>query len=464
VTGTPPGAGQRIVIVGASLAGLRAGEALRRFGHVGPLTFVDAEDAEPYDRPPLSKQVLMGMAAGDRTRLPRLRDLGDATWIRGVSATGLDRRAGEVRLADGQTLGYDRLLVATGVRNRPWPVPEQAGLEGVFSVRTGADATRLHAALAEGPSRVLIIGGGFTGSEVASVCRGLGLDVTLVERGPAPLAGALGGVFAAVAADVQHAHGVDLRTQVQVEQLEQDGDGRVRGAVLSDGTTIDADVVVVALGALRNVEWLAGSGIAVGPRGVSADAGGRAFDTSGLVVDDVFAAGDVARFPHPVFEYQFLSLEHWENAVTMAEVVANNMVCESHDRVAHLTIPAFWSIQFGLNIKSVGVPSLADEVLFTQGSVAQRSFVVAYGRRGRLVAAVTVDQAKWLDFYRERIQAGAPLDDGTSRAIDGPTPSGPVPAGFPDPTVSYHLPSAVVSGHDPLEMRATLPADFGASA
>lgn len=461
--GAALGPDDRVVVVGASLAGLRAAEQLRAEGFTGPLTLVDAEDAEPYDRPPLSKQVLMGMAAGDRTRLPRLHDLGDATWIRGVGASALDRQDQQVQLADGRTLAFDRLLVATGVRNRPWPVVEQADLQGVFSVRTGADATRLHAALAEKPNRVLVIGGGFTGSEVASVCRGLGLDVTLVERGPAPLAGALGGVFAAVAADVQHAHGVDLRTHVEVEHLDHDG-GRVRGATLSDGSRIDADVVVVALGAVRNVEWLAGSGLAIGPRGLSTDAGCRAFDTSGLVVDDVFAAGDVARFPHPAFEYRFLSLEHWENAVTMGEVAAHNMICEAHERVAHLTIPAFWSIQFGLNIKSVGVPSLADEVLFTQGSVLQRSFVVAYGRQGRLVAAVTVDQAKWLDFYRDRIQAGAPLDDGVSRAVDGPTPAGPLAAGFPDPSVPYHLPSAVVSGHDPLEMRAALSTDVGGTS
>ena len=456
MSSTAPEAGEHIVIVGASLAGLRAAEALRAAGHRGPLALVDAEDAEPYDRPPLSKQVLMGMAPPDATRLPRLHDLGDVTWVRGVAATGLDRVGREVRLADGATLAYDRVLVATGVRNRPWPDPGAADLEGIVSVRTAGDAARLQELLQPRPRRVLVVGGGFTGSEIASVCRSLGLDVTLLERGPSPLSGALGGVFGEVMATVQHEHGVDLRCGVEVARFEADAAGRVRSVVLSDGGSIEADVVVLALGAVRNVEWLEGSGLAVGPNGVSADAGCRVFDQGGLVVDDVFVAGDVARFPHAAFEYQFLSLEHWENAVTMAQVAAHNMVCASIDRVAHLTIPSFWSIQFGLNIKSVGVPSFADEVLFAVGSVEQRRFVVAYGRQGRLVAAVTVDQAKWLDHYRAGIERAAPLDEGL-RADDGPTPDAPIAAGYPHPSVPYHLPSALVSGHDPLEMRANIP-------
>ncbi len=452
----------RVVIVGASLAGLRGAERLRAEGFTGPITMIGDEPYEPYDRPPLSKQVLLGMAPAGKTRLPRLVDLGDVEWRLGVAATGLDRDASQVRLADGSSVAYDRLLIATGVRNRPWFVPEQAAYDGVVSVRTSADSTTLRSCLAAGPKRVLVIGGGFTGSEIASVSRQLGLAVTLVERGPSPLAGVFGGVVGDIAAEIQREEGVDLRTGVQVDALEGDGTGRVRGAVLSDGSHIEAEVVVVALGAQRNVEWLAGSGLAAGPLGVAADAGCRAISQDGLVVDDVFVAGDVARVPHPLYGYQFLSLEHWENAVTQAAIAAHNMVCAPTRRLPHVAVPAFWSIQFGLNIKSVGVPPFADEIVFTQGSVKERSFVAAYGQQGRLVAAVFVDQAKWLDFYRGQIEMAAPLPSGL-RAADGPTPDGPVPPQFPHPSLPYDPPTVVLSGYEPAGRHAIVIKPQGAS-
>jgi len=448
----------RVVIVGASLAGLRTAEALRRNGYRGAVTVVGDEDAEPYDRPPLSKQVLLGLAPADATRLPRLERLDGVEWVLGTAATGVDREQQQVTLADGRTVPYDRLVIATGVRNRPWSNPIEAGLEGIVSVRSAADGAMLRALLDAKPKRVLVVGGGFTGSETASVCRQLGLDVTLVERGPAPLAGALGTVVGAVAADLQLAHGVDLRTDTSVESLE--GDGRVQRARLSDGTELDVDVVVAALGSVRNVEWLDGSRLAAGPLGVACDAGCRAVDIDGLVTHDIFVAGDVSRFPHPLYGYEFLSLEHWENAVAQAGVVAHNMLCEPIRRVPHISVPAFWSIQFGVNIKSVGVPPYADEIVFTQGSVADRSFVAAYGKNGRVVAAVFFDQAKWLDFYRLQIETAAPFPPDLT-PVDGPTPDGPIPAGFAD--AQYHTPTVVLSGHDPDEMRARVLLDDGRS-
>jgi 3-phenylpropionate/trans-cinnamate dioxygenase ferredoxin reductase component len=446
------GSDTRVVIVGASLAGLRAAEHLRREGFPGPLTLVGDEQAEPYDRPPLSKQALLGRVPAERTRLPRAMDLG-AEWLLGVPAVGLDRHRGVVRLADGREVGYERLLIATGVRNRAWPIAEQAALHGVVSLRTGADAARLVELLDAGPRRVLVIGGGFTGSEVASVCRQRDLAVTLVERGPAPLAGALGGVIGDVAADIQRAHGVDLRCGMTVDALEGDADGRLRQAVLSDGSRLDVDVAVVALGSVRNTEWLLDSRLAAGPMGIATDAGCRAIDVDGLVVDDVFAAGDVTRFPHPLYDYQFLALEHWENAVTQARVAAHNMVSPTMERLPHISVPTFWSIQFGLNIKSVGVPNYGEVIQFTQGSVAERSFVAAYGHQGRLVAAVTFDNAKWLDFYRGEIESAAPFPPDL-HALDGPAVTAPVPAEFPHPWVPYDPPPVVLTGHALDEMRA----------
>jgi 3-phenylpropionate/trans-cinnamate dioxygenase ferredoxin reductase component len=189
-----------------------------------------------------------------------------------------------VVLADGSRIPYDRVLIATGVRNRPWPDAEQSALTGVCGVRTRADAVNLARLLAERPRRVIVIGGGFTGSEIASGCRRRGIDVTVIERASAPLAAALGGVVGDVAADLHRSNGVDLRCRVTVTALEGSG-GRFRAAVLSDGSTVAADVAVIALGAVRNTEWLADSGLAVGPLGVSTDSGCRAIAVNGLVTE-----------------------------------------------------------------------------------------------------------------------------------------------------------------------------------
>jgi NADPH-dependent 2,4-dienoyl-CoA reductase/sulfur reductase-like enzyme len=346
-------------------------------------------------------------------------------------------------------------LIATGVRARPWPNEAEAALDGVFVLRTFEDASGLRQRLAAGPGRVLVIGAGFTGSEVASVCCELGVPVTVAERGTAPLVGALGGALGAVAASVQREHGVDLRCGVTVTALEGDGDGRLRRAFLSDGSTLDVEVAVAALGAIRNVEWLAESGLAAGVWGVACDAGCRAFDINGLVTDDVFAAGDVARFPHPVYEYQFMALEHWGNAVAQAEIAAHNMVSDQARRWPHLSLPVFWSNQFGINIKSVGVPTFADEVVIAQGSVAERRFVAVYGYRGRMTAAVTFDQGMWLEFYQRMIEQAAPFPP-PGRTVDQPGRMQPVPAEAPDRVLAGQGATVVVTGHNPAERRVSL--------
>ncbi|MET9387389.1 FAD-dependent oxidoreductase [Streptomyces sp. NPDC002928] len=436
----------RIVIVGASLAGLRAAETLREKGFTGSLTVVGDEPHPPYDRPPLSKQVLLGKAAATSVELPMRRDP-EAEWRLGVRATGLDPMEKRVLLADGGSLPFDRLLIATGTRARPWPNPDEGALDGVFTLRTIEDAGRLAERLDAGPRRVLVIGAGFTGSEIASACRERGIDVTVAERGPAPLVGALGGILGKFAARLHRTHGVDLRTGVTVTALR--GNGRFTGADLSDGSHVEADVAVVALGAVRNTEWLADSGLAAGPRGVACDAGCRAFDMYGIVTDDVFVAGDVARFPHPLFEYQMLSLEHWGNAVEQAEVAAHNMVSPGPRRRPHLTVPAFWSSQFGLNIKSVGVPTFSDQVVIAQGSVEDERLVAVYGYRGRITAAVTINMAKWLEHYQRLIETAAPFPPEPGAADRRAAADFPIPSDVPDPKVLSHGPTVALTGHLP---------------
>jgi NADPH-dependent 2,4-dienoyl-CoA reductase/sulfur reductase-like enzyme len=450
--GSAVGDNGRIVIVGASLAGLRAAEALRKEGFRGHLTIVGDEPHEPYDRPPLSKQVLAGWVRADATKLPRMRDV-DAEWRLGVAATGLDRANSVVRLADGSELEGDGLVIATGVRSRKWPNPDEAALEGVYTLRTSTDAAALQAALAADPRRVLIIGSGFIGSEVASVCRDLGLDVTVAERGPAPLSGPLGGVIGTIAADMQREAGVDLRTAVAVLAMEGDANGHVRRARLSDGSTLDVDVVVTSLGSIRNIEWLDGAGLAAGFWGVGCDAGCRAFDVNGVVTSRIFVAGDIARAPHVLYDYEFLAMEHWDNAVLGAQVAAHNMVCDETDRWAHLMIPQFWSGQFGVNIKSVGVPSFGDEIMFTQGSVKQRRFAAAYGRRGRIVGAVTFNHGKWIPYYEAQIARSAPFPPNPAGS-DFPEDMRVMPAEFPARGVPTETPDVVLTGHDPSERRA----------
>ncbi|RZL83349.1 MAG: NAD(P)/FAD-dependent oxidoreductase [Rhodococcus sp. (in: high G+C Gram-positive bacteria)] len=420
----------RIVIVGASLAGLRAAEALRGLGFDGSLTLIGDEPYEPYDRPPLSKAVLLGVIPPDHAALPFRPDL-DAKWRLGVRATTLDLETNQVMLGDGATVEFDKVLIATGVRARPWANSAEATLDGVFTLRTCDDSRAIDERLSAGPRHVLVIGAGFTGSEIASVCRERGLSVTVTERCPAPLVGALGGVVAAIAADMQSDHGVDLRTGVTVTGLEGDGNGRLSRAHLSDGTALDVEVAIVAQGSIRNTDSLAGSGLAAGPRGVS---------------------GDVARQPHPLYDYQLLALEHWGNAIGQAEVAAHNMMHDGLRRRPHLEIPAFWSSQFGVNIKSVGIPTYSDQVVITQGSVADRRFVGAYGFRGRVTAAVAFNQGKWLDFYRGLIESAAAFPREFD-VMDRTEPFEVRTSELPDPAVLSHGPTVAVTGHLPTERR-----------
>jgi len=242
---------------------LTAAEALREQGFTGIIVLVGAEPYPPYDRPPLSKRVVAGRLEAKDTGLPQPADL-DAEWLLAVAATSLDRRARTVTLANGDVLGYDKLLIATGSRARLWPRPAEANLDGVFVVRTRDDAGALRARLATRPPRVLVIGAGLVGSEMASVRRGRGLDVTVVERSSAPLAGVLGCPAGIAAERLLRRHGVDLRTHTSVLTLEGDSRGRLRHARLSDGDILGlssrADQVALMQGSVANGAFVAAYG------------------------------------------------------------------------------------------------------------------------------------------------------------------------------------------------------------
>jgi NADPH-dependent 2,4-dienoyl-CoA reductase/sulfur reductase-like enzyme len=276
----------------------------------------------------------------------------------------------------------------------------------------------LVADLDSGPDRVLIVGAGFTGSEVASACRGRGLAVTMVECLAAPLANVVGGLVGHWIGDVQRAAGVDLKSGLAVVELLGDSENRVIGARLSDGSMVKAELVVVSIGVVRNTEWLEGSDLDVGAAGCRCDAYCQALDASGRQVPDIFVCGEVARFPQPLSSGRAMALEHWSVAGEHAAVVAANIVQPESLR-NDTSLPRFWSTQFRVSLKSSGLPSCADEVLIAQGSTEAGRFVALYARKGRLVGVVTVNQAKWISFYEEQILAGGGFPS-EGRIVDRP--------------------------------------------
>jgi NADPH-dependent 2,4-dienoyl-CoA reductase/sulfur reductase-like enzyme len=419
-----------IVVVGASLAGLRGAEALRESGYDGPLTLVGAEPYRPYDRPPLSKHVLAGELTADATRLPERAAL-RARWRLGSPAVDLDRHARRIRLADGSALTYEKLLIATGAEARPWPAETGGGLRGIFTLRGRDDAAALRTALVARPRRVLIVGGGLIGCEAASCLRDLGLPVTLVDPNPTPLARGMGTFVGEVIAACLRASGAVFRPGTMVRAFEGDEAGHVARARLADGSTLDTNLVIAALGATRATGWLRGAGLMADAGGVTCDAACRALDADGTACPEIYAAGDVARWPIPLYGDRLVAVEHWGNAVEQAAHAARNMLAAAGDQRPYAHLPAFWSSQFGINIKLVGLTDGADSVAVVQGSRASRRFLAVYGRAGRSIAAVSFDQARWLPAYAEAITAGRPFPP-IMDATDQPRIESAAP-GFPSP-------------------------------
>jgi 3-phenylpropionate/trans-cinnamate dioxygenase ferredoxin reductase subunit len=385
------------VIVGASLGGLRAGEALRRLGYDQPILIVGAERHPPYDRPPLSKQVLTGTHEPEATTL-RVADDFEAEWLLGTPAVRADLERRVVGLADGTELPWDQLIVATGAH--PRRLPELGELPGVHELRTLDDALALRTDLSRSP-QVAVIGAGFIGLEVAASCRARGLEVSVLEALPVPLERAIGAAMGSVCADLHRSHGVEVRTGAVVEGLV--GRDRVEGVRMAGGEVVPADVVVVGIGVAPSTGWLAGSGVDVAD-GVVCDRCLRV-QVGGRPRPDVVAVGDVARWPHPRYGGT-VRIEHWTNAAEQAQAAAKTLV-QGADAPPFDPVPFFWSDQYTTKIQFVGHALPDDEVTVVDGDIESGRFVVAYGRDGRLVGALGFSRPAKVTEMRRLINDGA---------------------------------------------------------
>jgi 3-phenylpropionate/trans-cinnamate dioxygenase ferredoxin reductase component len=415
-----------VTVVGASLAGLRTVQGLREHGFTGRITLVGDELHYPYDRPPLSKQVLAGTWPPERVVLADyhvLRDL-DVDVRVGHRAVSLDADAGRVDLDDGTIVEADRVVVATGAR--PRSLPGTDGIDGVHVLRTldDCDALRRRVIDAGAGARVVVVGAGFIGSEVASTCAGLGCAVTVVEALDTPLEPALGRRIGAACGALHGRHGVDLRTGTGVTAIHAD-----RTVELTDGSSVAADVVVVGIGVVPNVEWLDGSGLTI-DNGVVCDA-------ALFAADRVVAVGDLARWRWRHHgDDELVRIEHWEVASQMGSAAARHLLAGRGAAPDFDPVPYFWSDQYGIRIQVLGRARPTDDVAVVHGTIPGEGgptgdrtgagptgdgqagdaapdgkFVAIYGREGRLTAALAISRPRQLMAFRPLLVAGASWDD-----------------------------------------------------
>jgi 3-phenylpropionate/trans-cinnamate dioxygenase ferredoxin reductase subunit len=395
---------ETILVIGGSLAGLRGAEALRRLGFSGRLVFIGEETRQPYDRPPLSKEILRGDREPEQITLakPEIFEALDLDLRLGRRATQLDVAGRSVTLDDGERIEYDGALLATGAA--PRRLSAGVAVSGVHVLRSLDDCLALRTELDASP-RVAVVGAGFIGAEVAASCRARGLDVTLIEALPLPLANAIGPEVGQVIADEHRDHGVKLRLGVGVDSFT--GDGHVSGVRLADGSSIPADVVVVGIGVTPNTGWLEGSGLEL-DNGIVCDA------TCATAAPGVVAAGDVARWHNPLFD-ENMRIEHWTNAVEQANHAARRLL-EGESVGAFASVPFVWSDQYDRKIQSVGRIRPDDEVRIVHGTTAERRFVALYGRKGKLTGAIALNRVRQLMGYRRSIREGILFEQAVSQA------------------------------------------------
>lgn len=391
---------EHLVVVGASRAGLFAAEAARRAGFTGDISLVGAEPHPPYDRPPLSKDYLTCWPADPPDPTYRgvaaLRAQLDVTLRLGAPAEALDLAEREV-VVGGERVPYTALIVATGATPRILPGTE--GLTGVVSLRTLDDARTIRERWRSSSGRTVIVGAGFVGLETAAAARRRGVPVTVVEALPVPLVRAVGEVAGRSCARLHELHGVPVRTGVTVTSVE--GRGRVERVALSDGTTVDADLLVVGIGVDPATGWLAGSGLRL-------DDGVLCDEMLATSAPGVYAAGDVARWHNPLFDAH-MRLEHWTSAAEQGRTAAWNAV-NPEDPQKYATVPYFWSDQFGIRIQFVGVPT-ADDIVVVKDDLPAGQYLALYRTAERLTGAFGINETRSVPRLRALIRRGTSFED-----------------------------------------------------
>lgn len=400
---------ERIVVVGASLAGLRACESLRMAGYSGTITLIGAERHEPYDRPPLSKALLKGEWEPDRIRLRKPDDLAglDLDMRLGVVANGLDVAARTVSIEGGESVAGDGVIIATG--SVPRRLPNQPDLDGVTVLRTLDDSLDLRRRLEDRP-RVAVIGAGFIGLEVAATAARSGCPVTVLEGAPAPLMRGLGQRMGEVVARVHARNGVVVRCGVQVAGIEG-SDGGATGVRLGDGELVPAEVVVVGIGVAPATQWLDDSGLELRDGVVCTEALRAA--------PGIYAAGDCARWVNGLFgeSGEEMRVEHWTNAAEQGAAAATNLLAElAGDAPApYAPVPFFWSDQFDSRIQFIGRAHGDDDVQLVAGEL-DGSFVALYGHAGRLRGVLGVNMPRVVMPYRKLLAERASWDTAMTHA------------------------------------------------
>ncbi|GIK77124.1 MAG: FAD-dependent oxidoreductase [Acidobacteria bacterium] len=397
---------ERHVIVGGGLAGAKAAEALRAEGHEGEIVLIGAEDELPYERPPLSKDYLRGESSRDDARVhpEGFYEEQEIELRIATSVTAIDPGAREVELDGGERLGWDRLLLATGSEPRRLPLPG-ADLDGVHHLRDLGDSDAISARLEPG-ARLVVVGAGWIGSEVAASARQKGAEVEVVERAPRPLEHVLGAEASDFYAAVHREHGVVLRTGAALERFE--GTGRVEGVLLGDGTRIDCDAVVVGVGIVPRTGLAEEAGLEV-ENGVVTD------ERLATSAEGVFACGDVANAHHPFYGRR-LRVEHWANALHQPEVAARAMLGKeaSYDRV-----PYFFSDQYDVGMEYAGYATEWDRIAF-RGDPGGGEFIAFWLRDGRVVAGMNVNVWDVTDPIQELIRSRKRVD--ADRLVDPGVP------------------------------------------